>query len=73
MTVVGGATAALQRVWNAEAALADGDLARGPRLRRGGRFDDNRLVLGVGADDSRPGGDRARVNQARPSATPTTR
>jgi hypothetical protein len=27
MPVVSGATAALQRVWNAEAALADGDLA----------------------------------------------
>ena len=27
MTVVGGAQAAMRRIWSAEAALADGDLA----------------------------------------------
>ena len=47
MIVLSGATAALQRVWNAEAALADGDLAAARRWADEAVVDDNRLVAGV--------------------------
>ena len=57
--VVGGGTAAMQRIWNAEAALADRDLGCRPSLGRRGGVDYDRLLPVAGADHARPGGDRA--------------
>ncbi len=51
--------AALQRIWNARGRAGRPGSRRGPSLGRRGRLDFDRLVFGVGAHDSRPGGDRA--------------
>ena len=59
MSVLSGGTAAVQRIWNAEAALADGDLAAARRWADEAVVDNDRLVAGVGADHARPRGDRA--------------
>ena len=49
---------AIGRIWNAEAALADGDLAAARRWADEAASTRDRLVADVGAGDARAGGDR---------------
>ena len=72
MIVVSGGAAALQRIWNAEAALADRDLAAARR------WADDAVAATTGwwltwALTVRARVAIARVSRIRPSATPTTR
>ena len=73
MIVVSGGAAAVQRIWNAEAALADRDLAAARRWADEAVVDNDRLVADVGADRRAPGWRSRRVSRSRPNATPTTR
>ena len=71
--VVSGGAAALRRIWNAEAALADRDLTAARRWAEEAVSTGTGWWLMCGAEARAPGWRARRVSRNRLSVTPTTR